>query len=517
MDSTGSLRDTEGGTEMGLRVYNTLTRTKQDFVPRTPGRVDIYQCGITPYDYTHMGHARQYVFWDTVRRYLKWRGFEVFCVQNVTDVDDKIIAKANERGTTPADIATQYHEDFLDVMDRLGVQRPDVFPKVTDHIQDIIRVIAGLVEKGYAYQADGDVFFDVARFPSYGKLSRRSPDEMLAGARVEVNPKKRSAIDFALWKASKPGEPAWESPWGPGRPGWHIECSALALKYLGSGFDFHGGGDELIFPHHENEIAQSEAYTGQEPFARYFVHHAMLSVGDAKMSKSLGNFFAVRDVLREYEPGVIRYYFASRHYRSPANYGADELDSARRAYERLRATLEAARRCLAAPQRGGHADGTEPGVTPAASAARDEAATRAENSPTDELSEAARGAREKFIQGMDDDFNTAVALAAIHDLARCVNDVLHSGSEVDRSALQLAVGAMEELGGILGLFREEGDGGTSGEAETVEGLVKLLVDVRGELRAKREWALADRIRGGLRDLGIILEDTPSGTVWKRER
>ncbi|MGE5593565.1 MAG: cysteine--tRNA ligase [Betaproteobacteria bacterium] len=502
---------------MGLRVYNTLTRTKQDFVPRTPGRVDIYQCGITPYDYTHMGHARQYVFWDTVRRYLKWRGFEVFCVQNVTDVDDKIIAKANERGTTPAEIATRYHEDFLDVMDELGVQRPDVFPKVTEHIQDIIRVIAGIVEKGYAYQADGDVFFDVARFPGYGKLSRRSPDEMLAGARVEVNPKKRNAIDFALWKASKPGEPAWESPWGPGRPGWHIECSALALKYLGSGFDFHGGGDELIFPHHENEIAQSEAYTGQEPFARYFVHHAMLNVGDAKMSKSLGNFFAVRDVLREYEPGVIRYYFASRHYRSPANYGTDELDSARRAYERLRATLEAARRRVAASQDGEQAAGTEPGATPLVPAVPAEGATRPEGPPGDELFKAAREAREKFIQGMDDDFNTAVALAAIHDLARSVNDALHSGTGVDRSVLQLAVGAMEELGSILGLFREEEAGGRNTGSETVDGLVKLLVDVRGELRAKREWALADRIRDGLRELGIVLEDTASGTVWKRER
>lgn len=492
---------------MGLRVYNTLTRTKQDFVPRTPGRVDIYQCGITPYDYTHMGHARQYVFWDTVRRYLRWRGFEVFCVQNVTDVDDKIIAKANERGTSPAEVAAEYHEDFLDVMDRLGVERPDVFPKVTEHIQDIIRVIEGLVEKGYAYQVDGDVFFDVTRFPGYGKLSRRSPDEMMAGARVEVDPRKRNAMDFALWKASKPGEPAWDSPWGPGRPGWHIECSALALKYLGSGFDFHGGGDELIFPHHENEIAQSEAYTGHEPFARYFVHHAMLNVGDAKMSKSLGNFFAVRDVLRQYEPGVIRYYFASRHYRSPASYSADELEAARRAYERLRSTLDAARRRIADTGRTG-ASGR------ASQAPADDEALSA-GSGGDELSKAASEAREKFIQGMDDDFNTAVALAAVHDLARSVNDALHSSSEVSRGGLRRAVDTMEELGGILGLFREKEEGAT--DSEMVDGLVELLVQVRGELRAKKEWALADRIRDGLREMGIVLEDTASGTVWKREK
>ncbi|MBC7083812.1 MAG: cysteine--tRNA ligase [Firmicutes bacterium] len=492
---------------MGLRVYNTLTRTKQDFVPRTPGRVDIYQCGITPYDYTHMGHARQYVFWDTVRRYLRWRGFEVFCVQNVTDVDDKIIAKANERGTSPAEVAAEYHEDFLDVMDRLGVERPDVFPKVTEHIQDIIRVIEGLVEKGYAYQVDGDVFFDVTRFPDYGKLSRRSPDEMMAGARVEVDPRKRNAMDFALWKASKPGEPAWDSPWGPGRPGWHIECSALALKYLGSGFDFHGGGDELIFPHHENEIAQSEAYTGQEPFARYFVHHAMLNVGDAKMSKSLGNFFAVRDVLRQYEPGVIRYYFASRHYRSPASYSADELEAARRAYERLRSTLDAARRRIA--------DAGRTGASGRASQAPADDEASSAGSRGDELSKAASEAREKFIQGMDDDFNTAVALAAVHDLARSVNDALHSGSEVSSGGLRRAVDTMEELGGILGLFREKEEG--AADSGLMDGLVELLVQVRGELRAKKEWALADRIRDGLREMGIVLEDTASGTVWKREK
>ncbi len=492
---------------MGLRVYNTLNRTKQDFVPRTPGRVDIYQCGITPYDYTHMGHARQYVFWDTVRRYLRWRGFEVFCVQNVTDVDDKIIAKANERGTSPAEVAAEYHEDFLDVMDRLGVERPDVFPKVTEHIQDIIRVIEGLVEKGYAYQVDGDVFFDVTRFPGYGKLSRRSPDEMMAGARVEVDPRKRNAMDFALWKASKPGEPAWDSPWGPGRPGWHIECSALALKYLGSGFDFHGGGDELIFPHHENEIAQSEAYTGQEPFARYFVHHAMLNVGDAKMSKSLGNFFAVRDVLRQYEPGVIRYYFASRHYRSPASYSADELEAARRAYERLRSTLDAARRRIA--------DAGRTGASGRASQAPADDEASSAGSRGDELSKAASEAREKFIEGMDDDFNTAVALAAVHDLARWVNDALHSGSEVSRGGLGRAVDTMEELGGILGLFREKEEGAP--DSGMVDGLVELLVQVRGELRAKKEWALADRIRDGLREMGIVLEDTASGTVWKREK
>ena len=335
---------------MTLRIYNTLTRSKEEFVPRKPGQVDIYQCGITPYDFTHIGHARQYVFWDTVRRYLKYRGWNVFCVQNVTDVDDKIITRAKDEGVEPEDISEKYHRDFLEVMDMLGVERPDVMPKVTQHIPEIIKLVEGLIEKGYAYEVGGDVFFDVTSYPGYGKLSGRSLDDMMAGARIEINPKKRNTMDFALWKAAKPGEPAWDSPWGPGRPGWHIECSALALKYLGSSFDMHGGGDELVFPHHENEIAQSEAFTGED-FARYFVHHAMLNIDDVKMSKSLGNFFSVRDVLKEYEPGVIRYFFAARHYRTPANYGVEELEAADAAYRRLVSTLDAGRRALAAARK----------------------------------------------------------------------------------------------------------------------------------------------------------------------
>lgn len=487
---------------MALRVYNTLARAKQEFVPRSPGRVDIYQCGITPYDYTHMGHARQYVFWDTVRRYLRSRGWRVLCVQNVTDVDDKIIARAAERGLQPEEVSEEYHRDFLEVMDLLGVERPDVMPKVTDHIPDIIGLIEGLIDKGHAYQADGDVFFSVESFPGYGRLSGRSVDEMLAGARVEVDPRKRSAMDFALWKSAKPGEPAWDSPWGPGRPGWHIECSALALKYLGNGFDLHGGGDELIFPHHENEIAQSEAYTGEGPFARYFVHHAMLNVGDIKMSKSLGNFFAVRDVLDRFDPGTIRYFFASSHYRSPANYGLEELEASGRAYQRLRSTLDAARRTLAE-----------------AEDAASEAAPR--DGEADALARTADEARAKFIGGMDDDFNTAVGLAALHDLARAINDFLHSrhsGTGEEREAgyegLRRAVDAMEELGGILGLFREKGHGCDAGLQER---LIELLVGVREDLRSRKEWAAADRIREGLRDVGIVLEDTPTGTLWKRVR
>jgi cysteinyl-tRNA synthetase len=481
-----------------LRVYNTLTRTKEEFVPRKPGRIDIYQCGVTPYDYTHIGHARQYVFWDTVRRYLEYRGWEVFCVQNVTDVDDKIIAKAGTQGVEPEEITEKYHRDFLDVMDKLGVERPDEMPKVTQHIPEIIKLIKGLVEKGYAYESEGDVFFDVKSFPGYGKLSGRSLDDMMSGARIEINTKKRSAMDFALWKSAKPGEPSWDSPWGAGRPGWHIECSALALKYLGSGFDMHGGGDELVFPHHENEIAQSEAYTDEGPFARYFVHHAMLNIDDVKMSKSLGNFFSVRDVLEEFESGVIRYFFASRHYRSPANYGVDELEAASKAYMRLRSTLDAGRRALA------KADKVEPREVMASGI---------------NLGSAAEEAERKFIEGMDDDFNTAVGIASLHDLVRVINDFLHATSgtagqnKEDLEDLHQAVSVLETLGGILGLFQEDDE--AVEDTGFVEGLVSLLIEVRDDLRIKKEWSLADKIRDSLKDIGIILEDTSTGTVWKR--
>jgi cysteinyl-tRNA synthetase len=485
---------------VALRVYNTLTRTKEEFVPRKPGRVDIYQCGVTPYDYTHIGHARQYVFWDTVRRYLKYRGWKVFCVQNVTDVDDKIIAKAGTEGVEPEEISEEYHRDFLDVMDRLGVERPDVMPKVTQHIPEIIELICGLIEKGYAYQADGDVFFDVTSFPGYGKLSGRSLDDMMAGARIEINPKKRNTMDFALWKSAKPGEPSWDSPWGAGRPGWHIECSALALRYLGSGFDMHGGGDELIFPHHENEIAQSEAYTGKKPFARYFIHHAMLNIDNVKMSKSLGNFFSVRDVLKEYKPGVIRYFFASRHYRSPANYGVDELEAADTAYARLVSTLDAGLRALA------KSDEVKSNVD------------REEKASGLALMAGAEEAERKFMEGMDDDFNTAVGIAALHDLARSINDFLHAKggmSEYDKEDLQglsQAVDTLSTLGGVLGLFQEAGADADRG---LTEGLVSLLIEVRNDLRSKKEWAFADKIRDSLKDMGIILEDTSTGTIWKR--
>ncbi|MFS8573258.1 MAG: cysteine--tRNA ligase, partial [Clostridia bacterium] len=290
-----------------IYLYNTLTRRKERFEPRRPGEVSIYVCGVTPYDDAHIGHARPAVFFDVVRKFLRAAGYRVTFVQNFTDVDDKIIARARERGMDPLELARRYSQSYLEDMDRLGVERADIYPRVSEHIDDIIRMIQGLIEKGAAYASEGSVFFSVESFPGYGKLSNQRVDELVAGARVEVDPGKRAHLDFALWKAAKPGEPAWDSPWGPGRPGWHIECSAMSLKYLGNSFDIHGGGLDLVFPHHENEIAQSEAYTGEAPFVRYWLHNGLVTLGDEKMSKSLGNFVTVQEVLKEHHPAFVRY------------------------------------------------------------------------------------------------------------------------------------------------------------------------------------------------------------------
>ncbi|HHY92715.1 MAG TPA: cysteine--tRNA ligase, partial [Firmicutes bacterium] len=309
---------------MPLVVYNTLTRRKEEFQPREPGKVGIYVCGVTPYNFCHVGNARPYLVWDVFRRYFTYKGFSVRYIQNFTDVDDKIINKAREEGVSALAVADRYIKEYFTDMDALGIQRADVYPRVTDHIPDIIRVVEGLVKSGHAYVLDGDVYYSVESFPAYGKLSGRSLEELKAGARIEVNENKRHPMDFALWKASKEGEPAWDSPWGPGRPGWHIECSVMALKYLGEGFDFHGGGSDLIFPHHENEIAQSEAYTGT-PFARYWVHNGFVNMGGEKMAKSVGNVVRVREVLERFPGAALRYYMLSTHYRSPIDFSLEEM------------------------------------------------------------------------------------------------------------------------------------------------------------------------------------------------
>lgn len=513
-----------------ISVYDTLTRTQREFQPRDPGRVTIYVCGVTPYDEAHIGHARPAVVWDVIRRYLEYRGYSVHLVQNFTDIDDKVIARGRELGRDPLEISRHYSQRYLEDMAALGVKPAHQYPRVSEHIPEIVEMVRTLVEKGHAYEASGDVYFRVASFPEYGKLSGRSVDELRAGARVEPGEAKESPEDFALWKAARPGEPSWPSPWGPGRPGWHIECSAMALRYLGNGFDMHGGGVELVFPHHENEIAQSEAYTGEAPFVRYWVHNGLVTLREEKMSKSLKNFVTVRELLDRYPAGAIRLYLLSAHYRAPLEFDTERLDEARRAWERLGNALRSLDEVL------------EREV-----AAGDEALAAAAR-----LGEEAGRARERFRMAMEDDFNTPQALAALFDLARAGNaavSLLLRGGPLSlsgdaRDGLLRARTALAELGGILGVVEspctpsggaaarfdhgsDQAQGGEDAAVERVGGavgtggwdalgreLLGVLLDLRARARGEKNWALADLIRGRLGELGITLEDTPLGTRWR---
>lgn len=476
-----------------MRIYNTLTKTKEELPKSEP--VGIYVCGITPYDYSHVGHGRVYVLWDVFRRYFTYRGYQVKYVQNFTDIDDKIIAKAKEEGAEPQEVAERYIEDFLKVMDQLGVRKADIYPKVTDHISEVIEVVEGLLEKGHAYVVEGesgsDVYFDLESFPEYGKLSGRCLADLEAGARVEVDSRKRNPMDFALWKAAKEGEPAWDSPWGPGRPGWHIECSAMALKYLGTNFTIHGGGSDLVFPHHENEIAQSECYTGQ-PFAKVWVHNGFVQVRGEKMSKSLGNFFTIRDVLREFSPRALRYFLISTHYRKPLSYSEEELTMAERSLERLTTAREQLRLFLEKKPQG-------------------------ETSlPLASLEEALQKIKDDFNAAMDDDLNTAGALASLHELATLTNKTiaqLTTPSQEELDFLRKLEETFSSLGDeVLGLWdpveAEEDDA-------QVEPLLELILELRTKARSKRDWETADFIRDRLGELGYKIEDTPEGPRWKR--
>lgn len=484
---------------MVIRLNNTLTGRKEEFIPSDPSEVRLYVCGVTPYADTHIGHARPSVFWDVVRRYLEYRGLVVRLVQNFTDVDDKVIAKALASGEDPLAVSDRFSRDYLDVMDRLGVRRAHGYPKVSEHMDDIIQVIEGLIERGYAYEREGNVWFEVSRFPGYGKLSKRTLDELRAGARVEVDETKRSPADFALWKRAKPGEPAWPSPWGPGRPGWHIECTAMALRYLGSGFDLHGGGAELIFPHHENEIAQAEAYTGEQPFCRYWLHHEMVNIRGEKMSKSLGNFVTAREVLDRAPAGAVRLMLLGAHYRKALDFDLDILEENQTAWRRLVETVLRLRRAV---------NQARPDHTPAPAAATE--------AP---LAAAATEARRRFEAAMDDDLNTAAALAAIFDLVRQVNSALSQS----RAASGLPPGGDEALrtlddlaGGVLGLLEgAEGLADASRSGDTGP-LLEIITEIRRRLRAERNFALADYIRDALVSAGYDLQDTSEGTVVRKK-
>lgn len=458
----------------------------------------MYVCGPTTYNYIHLGNARPLTVFDTIRRYLAYRGYQVVYVQNFTDIDDKIINRAKEEDIAPQDLAEKYVAAYFADADALGVKRADVHPRVSEHLPEIIEMVAALIKKGYAYEVAGDVYYEVARFAGYGKLSGRSLDDLLAGARVEVDARKKSPMDFALWKAAKPGEPAWDSPWGPGRPGWHIECSAMALKYLGFDFDIHGGGFDLIFPHHENEVAQAEAYGDGRPFARYWMHNGFITVNQEKMSKSLGNFFILRDILAKYPGDVVRFYLLSTHYRSPLDFDDTKLDMSWRGLERLKNAYRLAQETLkaAAPVNGGP-EPTGAGL---------------------DLARRVQEVKEAFIEAMDDDFNTALGIAALFDLAKEINLAVNNPDpirdEAYYRALSQATQLMSELGGdVLGILTE-----TAGaeDDKLIEALIQLTVAVRQEARQAKNWAAADLVRDKLKTVGLVLEDTPQGVRVQRD-
>ena len=465
---------------MALRVYNTLTRQKEDFEPLVAGNVSMYVCGPTVYAKAHIGHAMSSLVFDVIRRYLEYRDFKVTHVMNYTDVDDKIIQRANEEHVDPISLAEQYAREYDRHLDELNILHATVNPRATQEMNTIIGMVSRLIEKGYAYETQGDVYFRVQRDPEYGKLSGRRLEDMRAGARINVDERKEDPMDFALWKAAKPGEPAWDSPWGLGRPGWHIECSAMNLNHLGEQIDIHGGGNDLIFPHHENEIAQTESLTDKQ-FARYWLHNGMLQLSGEKMSKSLGNLVTIEDFLAEHEGEVLRMMVLNSSYRNPLSYNDEIVGQAERALERLRSALR--------PAQAG--DGV------------------ASEAPLEMLHEQIKSTSQGFIEAMDDDFNTAGALAQLFELVRAINQTRDAEASADE--LQPAQDKLKELGGVLGLRL---DTVPDSRDEQAEPFIDLLVEVRSELRKQKLWALSDLVRDRLAILNVLLEDTKDGTTWR---
>ncbi|MBS3751010.1 MAG: cysteine--tRNA ligase [Anaerolineales bacterium] len=462
---------------MTLEIYNTLTRKKEPFKTLKPNRVSMYVCGPTVYDKAHVGHAMSVLVFDVIRRYLEYKGYEVELVMNYTDVDDKIIQRALVEDVDSIQIAERYIEEFNCHLEALNVLPAAEYPRATDEIKHIIKSVKALVDKGYAYQANGDVFYRIEKFDDYGKLSGRDIEDMEAGSRVDVDSKKEHPMDFALWKAAKPNEPSWDSPWGKGRPGWHIECSVMSLHHLGEQIDIHGGGNDLVFPHHENEIAQSEALTGKQ-FASYWVHNGMMQLSGAKMSKSMGNLVTIDAFLEEYEANVLRMMVLNSSYRSPLKFNEETIEHAQKALKRLRSALKPAR-----SQEGGF-EGS--------------------------LVEEAEKAKETFQEAMDDDFNTSAALAGLFDLVREINQARDVGA--DDQTLAEGQRILKKLTGVIGLELEKEEI-KSGDAEP---FIDLLVEVRDKLRESKQWELSDKIRDDLEELGVILEDSPQGTQWHWE-
>jgi cysteinyl-tRNA synthetase len=463
-----------------VRIYNTMTRSKEELVTLTPDEVRMYVCGVTPYDYSHIGHARSAIVFDVIRRYLEYTGVRVKMVRNYTDVDDKIIRRANEEGVASAEVAKRYIEAERRDMEALGVLPPDVAPMATGHIAEMVALIERLVAKSVAYVVDGDVYFEIRRFPSYGRLSGKNLDELLAGARVEVDERKRDPRDFALWKAAKPGEPSWPSPWGAGRPGWHIECSVMAIRYLGETFDIHGGGTDLIFPHHECEIAQSEADTGK-PFARYWLHNGMLNLRAEKMSKSLGNTLTIRELVKRHQPDALRLWMLGTHYRHPIEWSEERAEEAARALQTLWSPFERLRKFLDSSTFGSSAD---------------------------ELPTEFAEHRTRFIEAMDDDFNTPAALGRLFDFGHALN----RASSVSPQHLVRGAREFSRLARALGLTEPKMR--IQGLSPDVSQHIASLIRERAEARRNRDWKRADEIRAKIESLGAVLTDTPSGTEWE---
>ena len=464
---------------MSIKIYNTLTRKKEKFVPIEEGKVKMYVCGPTVYNYIHIGNARPAIVFDTIRRYLTYRGYEVTYISNFTDVDDKLIRAANELGEEVPVIAERFIKAYFEDISALGCQKADAHPRVTENMDAIIKFIQELIEKGYAYESDGDVYFHTRKFKDYGKLSQQSIDELRVGARIAVGEKKEDALDFALWKAAKPGEIAWDSPWGKGRPGWHIECSAMARKYLGDTIDIHAGGQDLMFPHHENEIAQSEALTGK-PFAKYWMHNGYININNEKMSKSLGNFVLVHEIIKKHDPEVLRFFMLSVHYRNPINYTEELLENTKSALDRIKSTYQNLKH-------------------------RKQASTNLAEDDQKWLDEIAR-LHQQFIEEMDDDFNTANGISVLFEIAKLAN--LYLREKV--TSIKVIDALMEELSVILDIF-----GLTIEKEELLDEEIEALIEKRNQARKDRDFALADKIRDQLKEMNIILEDTPQGTRWKR--
>lgn len=484
--------------EAMLEVYNTLARKKEPFKPLHEGEVRMYICGPTVYDSSHLGHARSIVAFDVIRRYLEYKGFDVRFIQNFTDIDDKMINRANEQGVTTTELATKYIQEYFEDFDKLGVKRATAFPKATEHIEEMIAHIQKLIKKGYAYEANGSVYFRVSKFKKYGSLSRqeqaaKESDESETGESGE----KEHPDDFALWKAMKSGEPFWEAPWGKGRPGWHIECSVMSTKYLGEPIDIHGGGLDLVFPHHENEIAQSEALSGR-PFVRYWMHNGFLTVNKEKMSKSLGNFFTIQEITAKYDPEVVRLFLISSQYRSPIDFSDAHLDEAKSRLARIHNAIDLLQRRLR-------------------EAVLAEADNPAKPSKADaELWEGLKRLHTEFETAMDDDFNSPIALASLSKFLSLMNSILTGTQTITAGTLLKTREVLDAFGEVLGLYRDRMGGPTQVTDEaTLDGLVKLLIDLRAQARKNKDFKTADQIRAQLKDLGIILEDEKSGTVWKR--